>query len=66
MRRMKYLMGVVGLALAARSASTTAPSTAAAAEGGQGTVLVEGTNGIWLCGTNNFPPTAGVIHAENR
>jgi hypothetical protein len=22
--------------------------------------------GIFLCGTNNFPPTAGVIHAENR
>jgi hypothetical protein len=23
-------------------------------------------NGIFLCGTNNYPPTAGVIHAENR
>lgn len=23
-------------------------------------------HGIWLCGTNNYPPTAGVIHAQNR
>ena len=23
-------------------------------------------NGIWLCGTNYYPPSAGVIHAENR
>lgn len=23
-------------------------------------------NGIWLCGTNYPPPTAGVVHAQNR
>lgn len=23
-------------------------------------------HGIWLCGTNYYPPTAGVIHAQNR